>query len=380
MSRRRISLACLLLAALTATAAAPGALAKQGSSSWAEPQIELVVEHGLMASDRASFDPSATLTRAELDELLPELAAWLPGSEGGGDGPAVPQAAGGGPPASTASPPPADGSASVSVSEFDRALVRELGLGDAATRFQRALRQAGLKPPARLGSETVARLLALRTNHPAKLDDLELSPSDPITHAEVAFSLAQVLSFDGSELAAVETAAQEFAPPALDPWQKRVLGVALGFVGYPYVWGGTSEQQQLLFGHQRPGGFDCSGFIWRVYRAQRYPGGAGLASVLRGRTAAAMAGEAPRSARIAVDATEPADVLFFGSKGPRSRAAQVDHAAISLGNGWLIQSSRYGVALVPLEGWYRDRLAWARRPLAEAGLEPSASDAASPGS
>jgi len=28
-----------------------------------------------------------------------------------------------------------------------------------------------------------------------------------------------------------------------------------------------------------------------------------------------------------------------------------------------------GTTLVPLTGWYRDRFAWARRPLAEARLE-----------
>jgi hypothetical protein len=39
-----------------------------------------------------------------------------------------------------------------------------------------------------------------------------------------------------------------------------------------------------------------------------------------------------------------------------------------LGKGWFIHSSGYGVALAPLDGRYRDGLAWARRPLAETGL------------
>jgi cell wall-associated NlpC family hydrolase len=47
---------------------------------------------------------------------------------------------------------------------------------------------------------------------------------------------------------------------------------------------------------------------------------------------------------------------------------QVDHAAIYLGNGWLVQSSGEGVALAPFDGWYRSSFAWARRPLAEANL------------
>jgi cell wall-associated NlpC family hydrolase len=41
---------------------------------------------------------------------------------------------------------------------------------------------------------------------------------------------------------------------------------------------------------------------------------------------------------------------------------------IYLGNGWFIHSSRHGVALATLAGWYEKRFAWARRPLAEAGL------------
>jgi cell wall-associated NlpC family hydrolase len=81
-----------------------------------------------------------------------------------------------------------------------------------------------------------------------------------------------------------------------------------------------------------------------------------------------MAGEVPRRRRIAVARLAPADLLFFGTGGRRAKAAQVDHMAIYLGNGWLIHSSRFGVALAPVEGWYAERLAWGRRPLAEAGL------------
>jgi hypothetical protein len=35
---------------------------------------------------------------------------------------------------------------------------------------------------------------------------------------------------------------------------------------------------------------------------------------------------------------------------------------------WLVHSFEYGVALARLDGWYAKELAWARRPLAEAGL------------
>jgi cell wall-associated NlpC family hydrolase len=81
-----------------------------------------------------------------------------------------------------------------------------------------------------------------------------------------------------------------------------------------------------------------------------------------------MSGEVPASKRIAFAKLQPADVIFFGDKGPRSQPSQVGHMGIYLGNGWFIHSSDYGVAVTTLTGWYRQEFAWARRPLAEAGL------------
>ena len=82
-----------------------------------------------------------------------------------------------------------------------------------------------------------------------------------------------------------------------------------------------------------------------------------------------MSVEVPRSQRISFKNLQPADVIFFGTKGPKSSGAQVFHAAIYVGNGWLIQSSGEGVALAPLSDWYAKKFAWGRRPLHEAGLE-----------
>jgi cell wall-associated NlpC family hydrolase len=76
----------------------------------------------------------------------------------------------------------------------------------------------------------------------------------------------------------------------------------------------------------------------------------------------------PKAQRIPLAQLQPADVLFWGAKGKRSKPAEVDHTGIYLGNGWFIHSSAYGVAIAQLDGWYRDRFAWGRRPLAEVGL------------
>jgi cell wall-associated NlpC family hydrolase len=66
---------------------------------------------------------------------------------------------------------------------------------------------------------------------------------------------------------------------------------------------------------------------------------------------------------------QPADVLFFGTHGQQSKPSEIGHSGIYVGNGWFVHSSGYGVALAQLTGWYKSSFAWARRPLAEAGLK-----------
>ena len=119
---------------------------------------------------------------------------------------------------------------------------------------------------------------------------LELLPGDDATRAEAAFSAAQILGFDDWQTQAVRDAALGFELPELTPWQRRILKTAVSFIGFPYVWGGTSEKTQTLRRVQTPGGFDCSGFVWRVYKLQAYPGAPQLSGVIRGRTTMQMSG------------------------------------------------------------------------------------------
>jgi cell wall-associated NlpC family hydrolase len=337
--RRRLPFVCALAAAL---ACAPAASAKQ-QVSWAQPQIKAVVSAGVMGSDVATFRPNDPLTRHALVTLIGGLTHSTPA-------------------------PPAAPAAQVTMAGLDARLVNALGVSDAASLFQHAARSSGLAPPSRFGTEAVARLLALRTNHPASQDELELLPGEIATRAEAAYSGAQVLAFSEWETDAVRGAAATFTLPTLTAWQRRVLTVAARFIGFPYVWGGESEFAESPFGAQAHGGFDCSGFVWRVYKLQQYPSGGKLANILQGRTTYAMSGEVPAAKRIPFAKLQPADVIFFGSQGPRSKPSEVDHMAVYLGNDWFIHSSRYGVAVAQLSGWYRTRFAWGRRPLAEAGL------------
>jgi hypothetical protein len=337
---------CTLLAAPSALGARPGNAAGHTTAapgSWAQADIRYVVKHRLMAKTVASFRATDPLTQGELASLVAGLTKQ---------------------PASVV----VDPTSTVTVSQLDARLVRALGLSAAAKTFTDGVRAAGLAAPSRFGTETVARLLGLRTNHPAKHDDLELLPSDPVTRAETAYSVAHILRFQGWEPQYAEDAAATFELPQAGAWQKRVLNTAVRFIGFPYVWGGTSEKPETPFGVEAPGGFDCSGFIWRVYKLQAYPGGAALASTIKGRTTYQMSGEVPKAKRIPYAKLAPGDALFFGPSGPRSKPASIGHTGIYLGGGWMIHSSGQGVAVTPLTGWYRQQFAWARRPLAEAGL------------
>jgi cell wall-associated NlpC family hydrolase len=354
--RRPVLLAacCLILLAppAAATTVAAGNYAAKAKSqrsvvppkSWDKAEIRFVVAHGLMAQSVATFRPNDVLTQGELATLVAALTQQPPET-------------------------PANPSAPVTVTQLDTRLVKALQLSDAASEFLAGARTAGLSAPSRFGTETVARLLGLRTNHPAKDDDLELLPSDPVTRAETAYSVAKILRFGGWEQQYIEDAAMTFTLPMLTSWQTRVLNTAVKFVGFPYVWGGTSEKPEAPFGVQARGGFDCSGFVWRVYKLQTYSGGAALNATIKGRTTYDMSGEVPRSKRITFANLAPGDVLFFGPNGPRSKPKTIGHTGIYLGSGWMIHSSGQGVAVVPLTGWYRQQFAWARRPLAEAGLD-----------
>ena len=339
----------LVLIALVAFCVVPTAHAAE--RSWAHKQIEAAVGAGLLADSVAGFKPDKPLTQRALAGALETLS--LAAEE----------------PVAYRYPGAVPGRA-VTIRELDAALVGFLGLGDSARLVTAALRDAGLAPKAGAGTETVARLLGLRFNHPAASDLLEPGLNDPASRAEAAFSFARLLALSGFEQEQIRLATEQLVLPELTDTQRQLLRRAVSFVGWPYVWGGTSEApQQLWDGKQVPGGFDCSGFVWRIFKLEPFRGASALATVLRGRTTYELSGEVPQAQRIKkVENLQPGDLIFQGAKGPKSKPAQVDHAGIYLGGGWFVHSSGNGTTLHPFEGWYRDRFAWARRPLREAGL------------
>jgi cell wall-associated NlpC family hydrolase len=379
VGQRLAMLAAACAIAVVSTGAAAGS--SRNLPNWAAPQIATVVAHKLMgAKSVRKFRPNAALTRQTLTDLAgalkEELAAPPPPSNPGSDttstdttGTTTTTTTGG-----TTTTPVSNPTVHETMAQLDRTLVQAIGLGKAAKQFAEGARADGLPVPGRFGFEVVARLLGLRINHPAAQDFLELRPQDEATRAEAAYSAAQILGFgpldDSWQIAQVKSLAATFALPQLTDWQQRILSVAFSKIGMPYIWGGVSDNAVVDFGVSARGGYDCSGFVWRVYKLESYADEGNLASTIEGRTTYTMSVEVPRSQRISLKKLQPADVIFFGTKGARStRGSQIFHTAIYVGNGWFIQSSDEGVALALLSGWYKKKFAWGRRPLHEAGLE-----------
>lgn len=101
--------------------------------------------------------------------------------------------------------------------------------------------------------------------------------------------------------------------PERYPTAGDLLATATGFLGVPYLWGGTSAH-----------GIDCSGFTQQVYRLN----GVGL---VRDADQQALGGRP-------VDQARPGDLFFFG-------ADRVTHTAIATGERAFIHAPQSGMSV-----------------------------------
>lgn len=228
-----------------------------------------------------------------------------------------------------------------------------------------------VKAPAYLPSVVASRQLQLRVNHSAASDHLEVTPGEAVSRAEVAsmfergYSVASTWHLYGLADFAV------ISFPELSARQREIATFALKYVGYPYVWGGEYPTENSPYGRQEAGGFDCSGFAFYVMK-MRF----GYPLTLSERGGGAMAKVA--KPRIARQKLTGGDLIFFGTRGPKSAIADIYHVGLYLGNGWFIHStgSSDGVTLASLEAssYWRKYFAWGRRLLSADELatpEPS---------
>lgn len=161
--------------------------------------------------------------------------------------------------------------------------------------------------------------------------DAALEPNRPITAEEAVMILDGIMRF--------------YADWELDPVEpNRYLGeevaeFALNYVGCRYVRGG-----------QGPSKFDCSGFVYYVYKNFGYslkPGARNQWSILDG--------------TIKKADLLPGDLLFFSSNG---RSGGIFHVGIYIGDGQFVHAanSRKGVIVTDIDhAWYANRYLGAKR-------------------
>lgn len=116
---------------------------------------------------------------------------------------------------------------------------------------------------------------------------------------------------------------------------QEIATYAQSFVGYPYVYGGSS-----------PSGFDCSGFMQYLF---------GHFGVKINRTATAQLKD---GYSVSYDSMRPGDIIYFGYGHTAS------HVGMYIGNGNFVhaQSSRTGVVITSLsEKYYANRFLCAHR-------------------
>jgi cell wall-associated NlpC family hydrolase len=333
----RLAVAALGASCLALPAAAQATTPTLGN--WDRSQQFQVLRAGLMTNVGRSFWGSASLTSAQANAAMRALRRRLASA-----GMAPPT------PVRTSQNP-------VTVMTFDAIVIDQLGLRTVAAHVQSVASAAGLTPPSYFGTEVLARFLGLRYDHPAGTDQLELYPYSSITRAEAAWSLAQVLGFSSWDVPYAQQTLSPFQLPQMTANQLQALRIAVSRIGYPYVYAGTTDDTSDGLAH---GGFDCSGFVWRVFKNS----GLAWGSAIRGRTAAQMAGEIPRSQRLKMSRLQPGDILFFGTAHFSSAATEQDitHTGIYLGDNWVIHSSGQGVNVDQLRGgWLGSSFAWGRR-------------------
>jgi peptidoglycan DL-endopeptidase CwlO len=163
----------------------------------------------------------------------------------------------------------------------------------------------------RLQQEEAARQVELKREAEARLQQQQASPSNSI-----------------SQTVSITTPPVGSPPPS---HSGGVVGIAMRYLGTPYVWGGAS-----------PSGFDCSGFVMYVF-AQ-----VGI-SLPHSSYAQYGYGSPVSRSQLA-----PGDLVFFDGLG---------HVGIYIGGGSFIHAPHTGdvVKISSLSGWYASTFVGGRR-------------------
>jgi len=257
--------------------------------------------------------------------------------------------------------------------QFDRGVVRVMGLSNDVTHLARITGADGWRPKLRkgFGTEQIVRDIGARWNIPFGADSWETWPGSTMLRANLAieaYQLAHLSPYWGYAVSTQLNVVHQL--PKYPPLKQAVLGNAFRWAGAPYIWGGTSDHPQTLFGLPAAGGFDCSGFVWWVMKRSYTAGGTTWdgTSQIPWRTTYDMAAHVPVSKRIIYRNLKPGDILFWSSDphGIHTASGTVYHTGIYLGNGWTINSHGSGAGvtidyMAPGAGWYHDAFAFGWR-------------------
>jgi hypothetical protein len=328
--------ACALVALLPGPAAAATRVPE-----WAKPAVSYLVDQGLI--DRSTFDADEPMARKTFKALME-------GAFGGGF---------------------SKKRGKVTAGEVSAALVRVLGRAPIAQSLADVRSPDGWDPEVgpRFGTEIVARELGLRHDRPTSEEASEASETEPMRQADVAWAVWKAMTGPSTYSADV---LGNFKLDSYKGVRRTVVKFALSLVGTPYVWGGEwvdVTPAGYPFGAQAHGGVDCSGFLWYVLQqksdlyspmGRHYKGWS-----LPERTSSDMAKATPKDARLRPRDLKAGDLLVFAPKGKDDKPANVYHAGLYLGQGWMIHSSgsRAGVSLAPVSkgSYWHDQLLWGRR-------------------
>lgn len=132
----------------------------------------------------------------------------------------------------------------------------------------------------------------------------------------------KVILPNGKTAFVLKAHAQDFGKwiDSRQPTPENIIATARQFLGFPYMWGGTSIKAM-----------DCSGFTKTSYF---------LNGIILNRDASQQ-GYTGDNVDISAgfDSLKTADLLFFGSKATKDRKERLTHVAIYMGNGEFIHSA-----------------------------------------
>jgi len=230
------------------------------------------------------------------------------------------------------------------VSDQSTEVVNEVEVFQTAVRERRARLQKAHVEQSRLVAERQAQRASIEGQLSQRRQLLssiksqigQIQAAERAQQARLAAEARARLSTNGAEVLNSSAGAVTSAPaePTYAPPPGRyggVVGIAMQYLGTPYVYGGAS-----------PSGFDCSGFVMYVF-AQ--------VGVSLPHNAAAQYGSGMPVSR---DQLQPGDLVFFNGLG---------HVGIYIGGGSFIHSPHTGdvVKISTLSGWYSSTWVGARR-------------------